>query len=220
MKSYFAIDNFFSDEELAIFERAVVANEPGCNSTPSYGPFANQLIANYVHIEHDIASTELIKRRFNESLSDLFGGDFDKNFHISCLMRVRLFLPWDIHNDLPVNTLPANQEPMYNMLVPLHDVESRTILFNQSSTEYRDFYIYKQNHQKVKNPIDEDFWNENLSMCWPEDRLYVTLLDVLPYQRRGQLLSMMQSQFHSSDNFHTRGIKSKDFLQIRINAKK
>lgn len=219
MKTYFAIDNFFNNEELAIFEQAIADGGSGENVILPYGTFPNQLISNYVNILNDVNSVALIQHRFSQSLPDIFGNCFTDNFYISCLMRVRLFLPWDVHNDLPNGKIRQGYVPKFNMLVPLHDVDSRTILFNQSSTEVKDFYLYKQSHKHVENPIDEKFWNDNLSMCWPEDRLYLTLLDALPYQRRGQLLSMLQSQFHSSDNFHTRGIKSKDFLQIRINEK-
>lgn len=219
MKQYFVIDNFFSDKELSIFEKAIEHNSPGNDNIPKWGPFANQLVANYVEILDDLDSVNLVKTKFSQTLSDVFDKDFDKNYNISCLMRVRLFLPWDVHNDLPISSIDSKYKPLYNMLVPLHDVDSRTILFEQMSNEYKDFYLYKQSHEKVSNPINEDFWNENLSMCWPEDRLYLTLLAALPYQRRGQLVSMLQSQFHSSDNFHTKGIISKDFLQIRINVK-
>ena len=58
----------------------------------------------------------------------------------------------------------------------------------------------------------EKFWEENLSMCWPQDREYVSLKQVMPYQRRGQIHGWPCKYFHSSDNFHTRNLTYKDLV--------
>lgn len=105
--------------------------------------------------------------------------------------------------------------PYYNFLIPLGDFQSRTIVFDQYSTEFNNFSDYKNTHSTVANPPSQEFWQENLSMCWPQDREYVTVKSALPYQHRGQLIGFPSKYFHSSDNFHTRFSEPKVFLQIR-----
>lgn len=214
MKQLFSINNYFSDLDLSVYEAAIEKYSPGVNNTPDSGPFANQLISNYINIIADEDSLELTKSKF----SALFD-NFEKNYKISCLARVELFLPWDIHNDLHLHKCAPGFRPLYNFLVPLADVQSRTIVFDQYSNEYNDFYTYKKLHAPVSCPIDVKIWEENLSMCWPEDRNYVTLKEIMPYQQRGQLHAIAREQFHSSDNFHTRGIKSKSFIQIWLDIR-
>lgn len=141
----------------------------------------------------------------------------------------QLYLPWDIHCDLTRQDIEEknvytvedrdNYVPFYNVLIPLHDVDSRTIVFDQTSTDYNDFYLYKQNNPQVENPLSEEAWNEYLSMTWPEDRLWLTVKQVLPVQRAGQLIAFRRHFFHSSDNFHTRGVDCKHFVQLLLDKK-
>jgi len=214
MMPQFFIENFFSEDELSVYESAIQTREPGTDHVAPYGPFANQLISNYINFIDDEKSLNLTKLKFNSLFSN-----FETDYKISCLMRVKLFLPWDVHNDLHLKAVAHGFSPLYNFLIPLEDVQSRTIVFDQFSSEYNDFHTYKSLHQPVEIPVDKDIWEENLSMCWPEDRLYLSLQKIMPYQRRGQLHAIARKQFHSSDNFHTRGIKHKSFIQVWVDIK-
>lgn len=209
MKTHFSIENFFSNDDLLVYETAIKQHEPGVDRITPHGPFSNQLISNYVNFIDDYHALSLTKAKFN-----LLFDNFESNYKISCLMRVKLFLPWDVHNDLHLKSVAPGFRPLYNFLIPLEDVESRTIVFDQYSRDYNDFHTYKTSHHPVDNPIDLDIWEKNLSMCWPEDRLYLSLNTIMPYQRRGQLHAIAREQFHSSDNFHTKGIQSKSFIQV------
>ncbi len=214
MKTHFSIENFFSCDDLSIYESAIEKHGPGVDRITPHGPFANQLISNYVNIINDSDSLNLTKLK----LGSLFD-NFENNYTISCLMRVKLFLPWDVHNDLHLKSVAKGFKPLYNFLIPLEDAKSRTIVFDQYSQEYNDFHTYKKLHQPIDNPVDQNIWEENLSMCWPEDRLYLSLQTIMPYQQRGQLHAIAREQFHSSDNFHTRGIQSKSFIQIWLDVR-
>jgi hypothetical protein len=109
--------------------------------------------------------------------------------------------------------------PFYNVLIPLQDADSSTIVFNQQATEYNEFYKYKDSHSKEKNPIDLETWDQYLSMCWPEDRLWLSIKQILPKQRIGQLVAFKRNFFHSSDNFHLRQSTPKHFLQVILDKK-
>jgi len=130
----------------------------------------------------------------------------------------KLYLPWDIHSDYLNSDRQQTRQPFYNTLIPLHDVDSRTFIFDQTATEYNDFYMYKEHHQHAENPVSEDIWNEYLDYCWPEDREYLSIRNQLPAQRAGQLVAFRRHFFHSSDNFHTRNTEPKHFIQFLLDV--
>jgi hypothetical protein len=66
----------------------------------------------------------------------------------------QLHLPWDIHCDYARNN--SSKTPSFNLLIPLHDVDSRTILFNETTTDYNDFCKYKQVNTKAPCPVPKE----------------------------------------------------------------
>lgn len=202
------LENFFCDTDLERFNISAAKFGAGFDSVVKHGPFADHKIANYVDLITDIDLVSALTARFQ----DLMGNATI----ISTLAKVTLFFPWDIHADFYLDRCTLGYTPYYNFLAPLEDVESRTIIFHQTTQGPNDFHTYKQNNEKTDYPVDPEFWQENLSMCWEEDREYVSLQHVMKHQRKGQLLGFPRKFFHSSDNFHLRGIQSKSFLQIRI----
>lgn len=154
---------------------------------------------------------------------------FDNKIAIREISYQQLYLPWDIHCDLTKNDIHGNDVyksehkdnyvPFYNVLIPLHDVDSSTIMFEQSSIEHNDFWIYKKNNPKVTNPVPQEIWDEHLDMCWPEDRLWLSIKQIMPKQKAGQLVAFRRHYFHSSDNFHKRNIKCKHFIQFLLDKK-
>lgn len=204
------IDNFFAEEELQQFEEHI-KNAEVARSIPDYGVFPNQLIAEYRNLADSDSAVSLIKHK----LSKLFECEINE-LDLSGLFVVKLLLPWDVHSDLFLNFVKPGFKFGYNLIAPLEDVESRTILFDQCSDKSNDFNVYKEEYGKAENPVDEQFWQDNLSMCWSTDREYLSIKNVLPYQRRGQIMGFKRQFFHSSDNFHTRGIKEKSFVHIRV----
>jgi hypothetical protein len=99
------------------------------------------------------------------------------------------------------------------VLIPLEAAESRTIVFDQQA-KYNDFWRYKLENSKVPDPVPQEFWDQWLDMCWPEDRLWLTVKEVFPAQRPGQLAAFRRNFFHSSDNFHRRQTQPKHFIQM------
>lgn len=154
---------------------------------------------------------------------------FENNIVVREIAFQQLYLPWDIHCDLTredlnkkniyENSHSDSYVPFYNILIPLHDVDSRTIIFNETSTEYNDFWKYKKDNPKSKNPVDEKIWKQYLDMCWAEDREWLSIKEILPSQKSGQMLAFRRHFFHSSDNFHQRGVKSKHFIQLLLDKK-
>lgn len=125
----------------------------------------------------------------------------------------QLHLPWDIHCDLECN---ANDRPYYNLLIPFHNVESRTVVFNQRADEHDAFWKYKQANKKLQTPVDQETWDRLLSMCWDEDREYLSIYQILPVQKVGQLVAFDRHHFHCSDSFHLWHAGTKHFLQVLL----
>lgn len=172
---------------------------------PNNGRFPNQLIANqhwHTWNDHD-ALGQLLKSKMESVLG---------NHKVVEVDYVELFLPWDIHGEAKREIKGSDR--WYTMIIPFGNYPSRTIVFDQASAEYNHFYLYKQNHTVSNYPVNLDFWNENLSHCWEEDRQYLSLKYVGHEWQRGDAMFFKRVQFHSSDNFHLRMTGPKRFLQI------
>ena len=202
----FCLDNFFSESDMDQIDLEITRNQPGRDYVVNHGPFNGKLISNYI-----ILTNKLLLSQITDKISTVMP---DK-FNLVSITRVKLFFPWDVHSDYFKNECSLENIPYYNFLIPLDDVNSRTIVFDQHTNNDPTFSSYKQNNQPLLNPVDETFWSENLSMCWPHDRVYLSLRKCLPLQRRGQLLGFPSKYFHSSDNFHTKFSTPKSFIQLR-----
>jgi len=208
------LDNFFSDEDLRPFDQiALDLDHTAIHNIPPHGRFANQLVAKIIDLSNNSVAFDVLDRK----LGPLFGAD--KSIKYSSILLTELCLPWDIHTDLYLERTAEGYKPFYNFLIPLHDVDSRTFVFEQRSDEYNDFHKYKQQNRRLDKPIDLELWENNLSMCWEQDRHYLSVMKIMPYQRRGQLLGIDRRYFHSSDDFNTRGINSKKFVQVNVDIK-
>lgn len=206
---FIELENFFSDQDLQKFEKASAELEPGFDHIFPHGAFANQCVANYINLLPNLA----VKNWVYDFIHQLLGPDVS----IANLTKIKLFLPFDIHADWYSERCEPGHQPYYNFLIPLEDIDSSTIIFDQTTDSFNNFSEYKQCHEKCQNPIDIDFWNKHLSMCWPEDREYVSLKHVMPLQRRGQLLGFPRRFFHSSDNFKAKHGRSKSYVWIAVN---
>jgi len=161
-----------------------------------------------------------------KEIENIVLNEFEDGVFIREMTFQQLYLPWDIHCDLTREDIAQNNAckshgienytPFYNVLIPLHDVDSRTMVFQQESTEYNDFWRFKENNPKADTPVDKSLWDEYLDMCWPDDREWLTIKKILPAQKAGQLIAFKRNFFHSSDNFHKRNIASKHFIQILL----
>lgn len=172
------------------------------------GPFSSQLMAVHQTI------TDYSDLPATEKVTSMVKALFDIPVTFSEVVYCTLYKPWDVHSDEE-----GVETSHYNVLIPLHDVESGTIIFNQrSNMEIQTFADYKAANPKVDVPISLDFWKEKLHFCWPEDREYLTIHTICPYQKKGQLVAFRSNLFHSSDNWYIRKNEPKHFLQILVNT--
>lgn len=203
----FVFDNFFSQTLINQLWTECLAAPGVVDFVDHHGIFKGNLIAKQttVGVNQGPALVQVLSQ-----IAPLF----DHKILWSEIVFSQLHLPWDIHCDLLRKH--SSKPPLFNLLVPLQDVDSRTILFNETSTDTNDFWKYKQTAAKASNPVSKEIWNKHLSMCWPEDREWLSIRKILPAQAAGQLIGFKRNIWHSSDNFHLNHIKSKSFLQILV----
>jgi len=171
-----------------------------------YGVFPGQLIS--MQHFHDWQPGDVVDKIIGSKLHDLLG-DFRV---IECVYQ-ELHRPWDIHCDFDRGT--ADAKPWYTAIVPLHACPSSTVIFKQRM-DYNDFSRFKQSNAKAEQPVDQDFWQQHLDFCWPEDREWLTVDHVSQSWSPGSLLLFPRDRIHSSDNFHKRIHEPKQFIQILV----
>jgi hypothetical protein len=204
----FVIDNFFNHQLIADVWHECQRFK-SVDFVDRHGVFKDQLISKQTHI--DIKNTE----PFLNILLEQIRSNFDRDVEWDEIVYSQLFLPWDIHCDL---IRPNTTNPFVNLLIPFNTVNSSTVIFNERSPGFNDFWKYKKDYQKQETPVPEDIWQKHLSMCWPDDREWLSIKEILPTQTVGQLIGFKRDLWHSSDSFHLKGVGVKHFLQILVNA--
>lgn len=199
-------EDFFSIQEIESMDE--ICRDLGTDidwHAPMGYKFDGELIGKFRYLTRDNAP--LIYQTM-ERVKSLF----PREVKINEILYSNLYLPWDVHTDY-VRNWPG-QNPAGNFCVPLEDIDSRTIFFDQRG-EYNEFYKYKESHGVLEDCLTEEFWDEHLNYCWPHDRQYLSSsYPLTPYHRRGQCIFIPRDLFHSSDNFHTRCPVPKRFLQV------
>jgi len=203
MNDIYELDHWVSKDELNTLS-AFVSNLQKVEYVGREGKFANQLIA--TQSWHSWDATDQLGQILGPKMVDLIG----EHKVVEC-NSVELFLPWDIHCDYTREV--TGKLPYYSFLIPLESAPSRTILFDQVA-DYNDFWKYKKVNSHTAHPVDLDFWNKNLSHCWDDDRLYLSLKYVSQDWNAGSVIVFKRELFHSSDNYHLKSNKPKKFLQI------
>jgi hypothetical protein len=204
LKEIIEIENFLTDVEL----EQVNSTVEKWQMVPYYsngGRFTKgSLIANQAIQPWDQSdqAVSIIKPKLDNLLGE---------YRVSELVLQELSLPWDVHTDYVRSSNVGR--PYYSVIIALSNCDSRTILFDQTA-EHNDFYKFKQTNKKTTNPVDQNFWQNNLSHCWDEDREYLSLRYVSRPWKPGNLFSFQRNVLHSSDNFHTRTSYPKRFIQI------
>jgi hypothetical protein len=204
----FVVDDFFNHQLIADVWQECQQLE-SVDFIDRHGVFKDRLISKQTHI--DINNTG----PFLNILLEQIRSKFDRAVRWDEIVYAQLFFPWDIHCDLQG---PNPTNPFVNLLIPFNTVNSSTVIFNERSPGFNDFWKYKKDYPKQEIPVPEDVWNEHLSMCWPEDREWLSIKEILPTQTVGQLIGFKRDLWHSSDSFHLKGVSAKHFLQILVDT--
>ena len=136
-------------------------------------------------------------------------------FGIANCSLVDAYYAYGIHSDyLWEVDKNRNKIPHRTILIPLITGDVQTLVFNQYGP-YFHFIKYKDDHgilPKEKQISQSDF-DEYLSHCWPQEKEYISVRNILPWTK-GAALSFDRQFFHSGSNFRAKGIDSKKFIVI------
>lgn len=135
-------------------------------------------------------------------------------FSIGRCSLVDAYYAYGIHSDYLWGIDKNRKVPHRTILIPLVTADIQTVILNQYGP-YLHFTEYKNDHgilPKEKQISDEDF-NNYLSHCWPQEKEYISIRDILPYTK-GAALSFDRQFFHSGSNFRAKGMSSKKFIVI------
>ena len=209
-EDFFSIDGFFAKELVdAVSEE--MSDNPGQDFIDKHGVWQGKKIATYRKMVSECWQYPNLSKML-DMVTDAFSRS-DLRWHY--VNYQLLYLPWDIHSDWEST---GDRVTYYNLVIPLEDAEASTILFDQRLSGSRNFSDYKDNNQPLADPVPEDVWNQHLGMCWPHDRPYLSIREILPKQRKGQLQGFRSDIIHSSDNFHEKMAGPKKFIQAMLSV--
>jgi len=165
-----------------------------------------RLMADYVKWDYydDNPSAKKIRDLLDPRFQKIFPNQ-QTFFHSHILESV---IPYQLHSD--ANQRDADiQTPLYTILIPLENYNSKTVIFNEYLLDTNDFQKFKQTHQPYsKFQLDPKFCSDRLFHIHPEHLKYVSLKETFDW-RKGDLFAMDRRYIHCSDNFNAHGIDKK-----------
>jgi hypothetical protein len=202
MSDIVELKNWLTADEINAIKQ-IVSTWPVKNYWARHGRFEGELVAGQSY--HQWTKGDALEQILGERMDKMHGPH-----RVVETLYQELYFPWDVHTDWEnVDSITPHRV----FVIPLGSYDSRTIIFNQYGN-YRDFYKHKQQFGPVENCVDLEFWHNNLSHCWEEDRQHLSLKYVSKHWRPGDVLSFPRNIFHSSDDFYLHQSGPKRFLQI------
>lgn len=216
MDDYFLIEHFFTDEELdSAWEE--VKRLP--HKDKYIGEFSNFFPNEKYSTVSKINEDRLPELHHTSIIFDKIRTVFQEEIVFKQMTYQQLHLPFGVHSDWDPIDKENQVESFYIILVPFHDIDSRTVIFDQRSEKTSDLRYIRLKNKKVENPVPLDIWERYLSHCDIRDRELLSLKEITPAWKKGQLIALKRDIFHSSDSFHLNNAGTKRFLQIYSDRK-
>jgi hypothetical protein len=209
------IKNFLSDEEILEIE-TIVACESKDLVTYGYQQPDNKLqaITYYFNMEHE--RWQRIREIMSPKIKQHFGSDLVADTgHV-----LNSTLPYGIHTDVMSNFDPDGPlDPAWTFLIPLENVDSHTITFNEQCYECKTVVEWASRYQvEPKNMITEDEYQKYFSHVSLDEISYLSIDCVFPWQdNRGTLFAADRRKFHVSDNYKKTGLQGKKAIIMWTN---
>lgn len=200
------IENFLNDDEVEILEQFIMTScDPWENWNPGDTPSGQVLSGWYYGFDFYNEKNKLVR--------DILQPKFDREFGTDLVIQqIHIFDsidPYKIHSDVDNgDPLPHAPNAAWTFIIPLFDVNSHTIVFNEES-EIKILQHYMQDHDPYDPPkIDYNTWKEYFSHCPYEYCTYLSIEDIFKW-KKGSLFAASRYKFHTSDNFLKNGVKNK-----------
>jgi len=212
------IKDFLSDEEILEIE-TIVARESKDLAFHAYQQPDNKLQAVTYHFDLEVQRWGRIKEIMSPKIKQHFGSDLLANVgHI-----LDSTTPYGIHTDVMSNFDPEGPlDPAWTFLIPLENVDSHTIVFNEQCYETKSVSEWASRYQiEPKNIITEEEYQKYFSHACRNEISYLSMECVFPWQgNRGTLLAADRRKFHVSDNYKITGLQGKKAIIMWTNFPK
>jgi len=204
------IQNFLSDDEIEYIENFVMtSNEPWENWNPTDVEGVKVMSGHYYVFDYYDEKNSSIKN----ILQPKFDKEFGKDLHIQQIHIFDSFDPYKIHSDVDSagDVVKEAPNPAWTLIIPLFDVLSHTIVFNEQS-EIKSPEHYMKTHKPYDKPtIDYNTYVKYFSHTPYSYYDWLSIEDIFQW-KKGACFAASRFKFHTSDNFLAHGIKNKRAL--------
>jgi len=159
-----------------------------------------------------------IKEIFENKIKNFFG----LNLLIDHSHILHSIIPYGIHTDyFQRKKLVKNIEPAYTFIIPLANIETHTIVFNEYSKIKNPYEWKKTNNVKPYEDcqIPSEIRNKLLSHINDDIINYFSIKEIFAW-KKGSLLASDRQYFHCSDNYIANNLTYKNAIILWTSIKK
>ncbi len=200
------IPQFLSDEELDILENHFLKTED-IHQNYNPGNFGGEVFSGTYYIIRYYEEKNKIVR-------DILQDKLEQFLH--CHLKIQqihifdCFDPYNVHSDIDSGgpILPDAPQHAWTLIIPLHDVNSHTVVFKEGSKIKQPIYYFEDAVPYLDMTIDTETYNKYFSHIPEHYFKYLTIESIFSW-KRGSLFAADRHKFHTSDNFIANGVKNK-----------
>lgn len=201
------IDNFLSDEEIKKAEDFIMTTcTPWENWNPANNKEGRVMSGHYYVFNYYDEKNKIIK----DILEPKFVKEFGSSLYIQQIHIFDSYDPYNIHSDVDSGgeIVPTAPIPAWTFIIPLFDVESHTIVFNEQDPVKSPEHYIKNTQPFDKPSIDIETYKKYFSHTSYNLFRYLTIEEIFKW-KKGSLFAASRFKFHTSDNFLINGITNK-----------
>jgi hypothetical protein len=195
-------ENFLSADEIKLIENQVLTlgdhyDDIQHNVLHSYYKPWNYYNSKFTAIK------EIFEPKFRALLNFEFVVD-----HSHILHSVK---PYPVHTDWYQVRMIKKLTPAYTIIIPLEDINSNTIVFNQCATIKAVEQWLEQECPPIlpaDKQVSADIWEKYLTHVDPAILKYLSLKEIFQW-KQGSIHATDRKYFHCSDNYHKNMITGK-----------
>jgi len=206
--------NFLSDDTLFSIRDAVDRLGTTIDFVHTWeGPKQGQLISSKNTLDTS-AYPEVV-----EQLTSLLPGSLHQDIIAHSLFHLKSFVPYEIHSDWGWIKCSDDERPFYVFVIPLHSVNAKTIILDQTHQGLH-FVDYKKTNSPLpadQHVSDSDF-QQYFNHCWPQEQPYISIQTKFDWVQ-GSAVMFDARYLHLSDNYAANGVVEKHALVLMTKIK-
>lgn len=217
------LNNFLSDEELAVFDEAtrspnIMYVHDTCMARTAKElldePEEDHTTAHY-HIFDNFYSDPAWKHLV-DIIQPKLEEEFGSNIMASHIHVLTSHFPYGLHNDADQSSIKIAPKPAWTLIIPFDDFPSKTYVFNERSGFKDPWSWIHANGIEPKDDysIDRETFAKDFDPFTDYELMrYLTVETTYPW-RKGSCFAADRYKYHCSDNYYNHGIRSKRAIII------